>query len=103
MNHDQSQGMGKHMLIMLACCLIPIALILAVSVFGLSLGALQPLVPFAIALMCPLMMIFMMRGMGHEHGASDAHQHHTSVQRTDQTQPAKLSEAKTPAEQKSCH
>lgn len=75
MNHDQSSGMNKHMLIMLACCLIPIALILAVSVFGLSLGPLSALLPYALVLLCPLMMLFMMRGMGHEHGAADAHHH----------------------------
>jgi len=103
MNHDQSQGMGKHMLLMLVCCLVPLALILAVSVFGLSLGALQPLVPFALVLMCPLMMVFMMRGMGHDHGASDTHQHHTNIQRTDKVQPNQLSDAKDPTEQKSCH
>lgn len=103
MNHDHSQGMGKHMLIMLACCLIPIALILAVSVFGLSLGALQPLVPFAIALMCPLMMIFMMRGMGHEHGEADAHQHHTNTLRNQAPPANQLAEVKKPAEQKNCH
>ena len=102
MNHDNSQGMGKHMLLMLVCCLVPLALILAVSVFGLSLGALQPLVPFALALLCPLMMIFMMRGMGHDHGASNAHQHHTSAPPTE-AQSKQLTETKAPAEQKSCH
>ncbi len=39
MNHDHSKGMSKHRLLMLVCCLVPLALILAVSVFGLSLGA----------------------------------------------------------------
>ncbi len=73
MNHNQNNL--KHALLMLACCLIPIALILAVSVFGFSLGSLTPLLPFALALMCPLMMIFMMRGMGHEHGADHTHHH----------------------------
>lgn len=72
MNHNH----GKHLLIMLACCLIPIALILAVSIFGISLGALTPLIPFALALMCPLMMIFMMRDMMSGHGHSDEHAHH---------------------------
>lgn len=103
MNHDNSQGMGKHMLLMLVCCLVPLALILAVSVFGLSFGALQPLVPFALALMCPLMMIFMMRGMGHDHGASDAHQHHTHAQESKPSPSTQLTETKTSAEQKSCH
>jgi hypothetical protein len=86
MNHDQSTGMNKHLLIMLACCLIPIALILAISVFGLSLGALTPLLPYALVLLCPLMMLFMMRGMGHDHGAADAHHPSTSL-KTDAPRP----------------
>ncbi|MBI5303876.1 MAG: DUF2933 domain-containing protein [Chloroflexi bacterium] len=115
MNHDHT----KHMFLMLACCLVPFALILAVSVFGLSLGALQPLVPFALVLMCPLMMIFMMRGtlapharpevsaksagVGHDHSAADAHQHPMSTQHTEVSQSTQLAETKTPVEQKSCH
>ncbi len=81
MNHDHSNGMGKHMLLMLICCLVPLALILAVSVFGLSLGALTPLIPYALALMCPLMMIFMMRGMMQGQDANHA-QHHIDAPRT---------------------
>ena len=100
MNHNNSQGMGKHMLIMLACCLVPLALILAVSVFGLSLGALSGLLPYALVLLCPLMMIFMMRGMGHDHGSADAHQHHTNTQRTEASQSTQLAESKAPVEQK---
>jgi len=72
MNHDHNNT--KHLLIMLACCLIPIALILAVSVFGISLGALTPLLPFALVLLCPVLMFFMMRGMGH--GQDGEHEHH---------------------------
>ena len=61
------------MLIMLACCLIPIGLILAVGVFGITLGSLTPFLPFAIVLLCPLLMFFMMRGMGHDHGEGETH------------------------------
>ncbi len=75
MNHDHSNGTGKHMLLMLICCLVPIALILIVSVFGLSLGGLTPFIPYALALMCPLMMIFMMRGMMQGQD-TDHSQHH---------------------------
>ena len=77
MNHDHSNGMGKHMLLMLICCLVPIALIAAVSVFGLSLslGPLSALLPYALVLMCPLMMIFMMRGM--MQGQDADHSQHT--------------------------
>lgn len=63
MNHDHK----KHLLIMLACCLVPLALILSMGIFGLSLGALPSLIPFALVLICPLLMIFMMRGLGHDH------------------------------------
>lgn len=59
------------MLLMLLCCLIPITLIAGVSIFGFSLGALTPNLTFALVLLCPLMMFFMMRGMGHEHGTDD--------------------------------
>ncbi len=81
MNHNHGQGMGKHMLLMLICCLVPIGLVLAVSVLGLSLGPLQPLIPYVAALMCPLMMgamvYLMMRGNGSEPG-----QHHDQAQPT---------------------
>ena len=87
MNHDHSNGMGKHMLIMLACCLVPIALIVAVSVFGLSLGGLTPFVPYALVLLCPLMMIFMMRGMMQGEGA-DHSQHHRGDPSTSSTEQA---------------
>lgn len=44
MNHDHSGGgMGKHMLLMFICCLVPLLLIGVVGTFGLSLGPLQGL------------------------------------------------------------
>lgn len=102
MNHDQSRGISKPMLIMLVYCLIPLALIFAIGVFGLSLGTLRSLVPFAFALMCPLLMIFILRSMGHNHSASHTHQHYPTPQHTDQISPAQP-EAKTSSQQKSCH
>jgi hypothetical protein len=63
MNHDHSNGMNKHMLLMLLCCLIPIALIVAVGVLRPSFGPLSAFLPYALVLLCPLMMFFMMRGM----------------------------------------
>lgn len=87
MNHDHSLGMGKHMLLMLICCLVPIALVAAVSFFGLSLGPFQPLIPYVAALMCPLMMIgmmwMMMRG-----NSGDQSQHHTNPSRVETQTPA---------------
>lgn len=97
MNHDHSQsGMGKHMLLMLICCLVPIALIVAVSVLGLSLGPLQPFVPLVAALMCPLMMIVMMRGMMQGQQPSEPHAHHTQVSQTGDKAPGVLLASNAP-------
>ncbi len=61
--------MVKHSLLLLACCLIPLALFAVVAGAGVSLGG---LLPFAVALLCPLMMFFMMRGVGHDHSGHQA-------------------------------
>ncbi len=63
---------AKHGLIMLACCLVPLGLLVAVAVFRIDVGTLGL---FAMVLLCPLMHIFMMRSMGHgdhaaHHGAA---------------------------------
>ena len=50
----------KHLLLMLACCLIPIGLIVAIGALAIPTSALTTTV---IALMCPAMMLFMMFGM----------------------------------------
>ena len=64
----------KHMFLMLACCLIPIGLIVAISALALPTSGLTTTV---IALMCPAMMLFMMFGMrgGHE----EHHEHHAAA------------------------
>lgn len=54
---------GKHTLIMLLCCVIPLAAIFAVSVLGISLDSIGIL---AMVVLCPLLHILMMRG--HNHG-----------------------------------
>ena len=64
----------KHMLLMLACCLIPIGLITAISALALPTSGLTTTV---IALMCPLMMLFMMFGMRHDH--EEHHEHQTTA------------------------
>jgi hypothetical protein len=64
----------KHLLLMLACCLIPIGLIVAIGALAIPTSALTTTV---IALMCPAMMLFMMFGMrgGHE----GRHEHHAAA------------------------
>ena len=55
----------KHMLLMLACCLIPIGAIVAISVLKIPTTG---LVSTLIVLMCPVMMLLMMFGMRGSHG-----------------------------------
>jgi uncharacterized membrane protein len=50
---------------MMALCLIPMLAIVAVTVFQLPLSN---VLLFGMVLLCPLMHVFMMRGMGQDHG-----------------------------------
>lgn len=47
---------------MLACCLLPVAAIVAVGVFKVPVGTLGL---FALLLLCPIGHLLLMRGMGH--------------------------------------
>jgi len=53
----------RHALIMLLCCLVPVAAFVAIWVLGLPLNS---VLLFAIVLLCPLIHLFLMRG-GHQH------------------------------------
>ena len=64
----------KHALTMILCCLIPIGVLAAVSVLHVPLSS---VLTSAIVLLCPLSMLFMMRSMGHDHGAEH---HHPSIE-----------------------
>ncbi|MCL4395272.1 MAG: DUF2933 domain-containing protein [Chloroflexi bacterium] len=65
---QHSTRSARHLLIMLACCLIPMALLGAVLLLRIDLGSIGI---FALMLLCPLLHVFMMRGMGHRHGGQD--------------------------------
>jgi uncharacterized membrane protein len=54
----------SHMLLMILCCLIPIAGLVAVSVFKLPLTG---LLYGAMFLICPIAMFFMMKSMWQDH------------------------------------
>jgi len=69
----------KHMLIMVACCLIPIAALAAITVFKIPVST---VVYGVILLVCPLSHLLMMKFMmgGHDHQEQNTHEHsHPSV------------------------
>lgn len=66
MNHS------KHALLMLICCLVPIAALTAIFVFGIPANN---VLLVGIALLCPLLHLVMMRSMFR--GGSDSHSGHS--------------------------
>ena len=64
----------KHMILMAACCLIPIALIVAIGALAIPTTGLTSIL---IVLMCPAMMLFMMFGM--RHGDEQHHDHQAAA------------------------
>ncbi len=71
MKNDKHQhGHGKHMLLMLLGCLIPIMIIGGLRYFNIGGQFLSKAPFFLMLLICPLMHIFMMKGM---HGNDSCH------------------------------
>ena len=65
---EPRKAMSKHGLIMVLCCLVPLALIGVLWAIGVSASYLF----FGVMLLCPLLHIVMMRGMHN----NDKHEHH---------------------------
>ena len=63
--------MSKHMLFMVLCCLIPLAILGVLWAIGVSGSYLI----LGVILLCPLLHIFMMRGMHKRNGDGDGHAH----------------------------
>lgn len=72
-DHDSSnqegkekKGLMKHGILMILCCLAPIVFLIALPFFNIKSDGMQNLLSTAAFLLCPLMHIFMMKGlMGH--------------------------------------
>jgi uncharacterized membrane protein len=71
----------KHVLIMLACCLIPLVALAAIFVFKIPANS---VIYFGILLLCPVLHLLMMRNMmgrHPDHGASGDHTGHSHAGR----------------------
>lgn len=67
----------KHLLIMLACCLIPLAGLVAFFVFRVPTNS---VIFFGLILLCPVLHLLMMRGMTHAPARSAGVGHNHSDQ-----------------------
>ena len=66
----------KHLLIMLAGCLIPVAALTAILVFRVPMNA---VVYLGLLLLCPALHLLMLKDMGHSHVGHDHSSHGPSL------------------------
>ena len=88
-NHhvNEKKGHGRHMLLMVLGCAIPIVLLLLLPVFKINSPAIKSFLPFAVLLLCPLMHIFMMPMMSRKNK-------NVSVQENNHVHPRQIEDGK---------
>lgn len=59
-NGNKSKGHGKHMLLMVLCCAIPLVLLLLLPALRIESKLIKSILPFSMLIICPLMHGLMM-------------------------------------------